>query len=283
MANHARTLVQHNKLDHIVEVIQGTIETTELPEKVDIIISEWMGYFLLRESMLDSVLLARDKFLKPDGALYPSHARMYLAPMRTSSAASRVNDFQNSMYGWSEFLREMKGYYQVDLDCLSEAFRTEQKEYYLNTSAWGNVHPTQLLGPGVAFKKYDLLNVTLEQLKADLAADVDLPMVDGGPIDAFCGWFDVDFQGSPEHPADEAVRLTTGPDPTGSTHWGQQVFMMNPSIDCAPGDTLSCNVKITRQQVNHRLLEMAMSVKVEGKSIYAQESSGPRQLNWHID
>ena len=43
----------------VIEVIQGTIETIELPEKVDIIISEWMGYFLLRESMLDSVLLAR--------------------------------------------------------------------------------------------------------------------------------------------------------------------------------------------------------------------------------
>lgn len=44
----------HVQLDHIVEVIQGTVETIELPEKVDIIISEWMGYFLLRESMLDS-------------------------------------------------------------------------------------------------------------------------------------------------------------------------------------------------------------------------------------
>jgi hypothetical protein len=42
------------QLDHVVEVIQGTIETIELPEQVDIIISEWMGYFLLRESMLDS-------------------------------------------------------------------------------------------------------------------------------------------------------------------------------------------------------------------------------------
>lgn len=45
----------------MIEVIQGTIETIELPEKVDVIISEWMGYFLLRESMLDSVVLARDK------------------------------------------------------------------------------------------------------------------------------------------------------------------------------------------------------------------------------
>ncbi len=68
----------------MIQVIQGTIESIELPEKVDIIISEWMGYFLLRESMLDSVLLARDKFLKPGGALYPSHARMFMAPIRSN-------------------------------------------------------------------------------------------------------------------------------------------------------------------------------------------------------
>jgi len=35
--------------------------------QVDIIISEWMGYFLLFESMLDSVLFARAKYLKPGG------------------------------------------------------------------------------------------------------------------------------------------------------------------------------------------------------------------------
>jgi protein arginine N-methyltransferase 1 len=45
----------------VIEVIQGTVETIELPEKVDVVVSEWMGYFLLRESMLDSVVLARDK------------------------------------------------------------------------------------------------------------------------------------------------------------------------------------------------------------------------------
>ena len=50
------------QLGGVIEVIQGTIETVELPEKVDIIISEWMGYFLLRESMLDSVLVARDRW-----------------------------------------------------------------------------------------------------------------------------------------------------------------------------------------------------------------------------
>ena len=82
------------QLGGVVEVIQGTIETVSLPEKVDIIISEWMGYFLLRESMLDSVLVARDRFLKPGGALYPSHARLYLALMRSQHTQQRVTDFQ---------------------------------------------------------------------------------------------------------------------------------------------------------------------------------------------
>ena len=45
-------------------------------EKVDIIISEWMGYFLLYESMFDSVIYARDKWLAPGGMLMPNRANL---------------------------------------------------------------------------------------------------------------------------------------------------------------------------------------------------------------
>ena len=48
-------------------------------QQFDIIISEWMGYFLLYESMLDTVLLARDKYLKPGGLIFPDTATMYIA------------------------------------------------------------------------------------------------------------------------------------------------------------------------------------------------------------
>ena len=37
---------------------------------MDVIVSEWMGYFLLYESMLDSVIWARDKYLAPGGACF---------------------------------------------------------------------------------------------------------------------------------------------------------------------------------------------------------------------
>lgn len=49
------------------------MEKTTLPvEKVDIIVSEWMGYFLLFEGMLDSFIYARDTYLKPDGLILPN-------------------------------------------------------------------------------------------------------------------------------------------------------------------------------------------------------------------
>lgn len=53
-------------------------------EKFDIIISEWMGYFLLYESMLDTVLLARDKYLQPDGLIFPDVATLYVAAIEDS-------------------------------------------------------------------------------------------------------------------------------------------------------------------------------------------------------
>eukprot|EP00197_Chlamydomonas_leiostraca_P014660 CAMPEP_0202867434 /NCGR_PEP_ID=MMETSP1391-20130828/9431_1 /ASSEMBLY_ACC=CAM_ASM_000867 /TAXON_ID=1034604 /ORGANISM="Chlamydomonas leiostraca, Strain SAG 11-49" /LENGTH=379 /DNA_ID=CAMNT_0049547481 /DNA_START=156 /DNA_END=1295 /DNA_ORIENTATION=+ len=283
MANHARKLVAHNKLDGVVEVLQGTIETIELPEKVDIIISEWMGYFLLRESMLDSVIVARDKFLKPGGALYPSHAAMYMVPIRTHMTAQRVTEFQGSMESWAEFLHEMQDYYQVDLDVLSDNFRKEQREYYLHTGQWTDVHPQQMLGSPCCFKKYDLHKVTLAELQAPLVEEFSMHVADGGPVEALCGYFDVSFRGSDENPADNDVKLTTSPDPTGATHWGQQVFYVHPALDCAPGDKLKAKFTMTRKKENHRLLQIRMGVKVEGPSIYAEQNATPRELHYNIE
>lgn len=48
----------------VITVLKGKVEEIDLPvAKVDIIISEWMGYFLLFENMLNTVLYARDKWL----------------------------------------------------------------------------------------------------------------------------------------------------------------------------------------------------------------------------
>lgn len=63
-----------------ITLVKGKLEEAQLPlAEFDIIISEWMGYFLLYESMLDTVLLARDKYLKKGGLIFPDTAKLYLA------------------------------------------------------------------------------------------------------------------------------------------------------------------------------------------------------------
>jgi protein arginine N-methyltransferase 1 len=52
------------------------------------------------------------------------------------------------------------------------------------------------------------------------------------------------------------VQLSTAPDPTGATHWGQQTFSLHPAVDCAPGDALQGSIKIVRKKENHRLMEV---------------------------
>ena len=46
--------------------------------KADIIISEWMGYFLVYESMLSTVLVARDKWGKDGVQVMPQRAHLYM-------------------------------------------------------------------------------------------------------------------------------------------------------------------------------------------------------------
>lgn len=53
----------------VITIFKGKVEEVELPvDQVDIIISEWMGYCLFYESMLNTVIFARDKWLV--GALH---------------------------------------------------------------------------------------------------------------------------------------------------------------------------------------------------------------------
>ena len=66
---------------------------------VDVIVSEWMGYLLIYESMLRSVIVARDRFLKPDGHMFPSHAKLYLAPYSDKDYFDSYVNYWDDVYG----------------------------------------------------------------------------------------------------------------------------------------------------------------------------------------
>nr|CAH7764952.1 unnamed protein product [Callosobruchus chinensis] len=103
----AEELAEENNLSGVIKVLNGRVEDIALPEKVDIIVSEWMGFYLLHEAMLNSVIEARDKFLKPDGLLFPESATLYSAPCSVPALYDYWEDVQGvSMTCLASKLRE---------------------------------------------------------------------------------------------------------------------------------------------------------------------------------
>jgi protein arginine N-methyltransferase 6 len=99
IAVQAKEVVKANGLSDKVIVLHGRVEDVEIDEEVDVIISEWMGYMLLYESMLGSVITARDRWLKPGGLILPSHATLYMAPISHPDRYSHSIDFWRNVYG----------------------------------------------------------------------------------------------------------------------------------------------------------------------------------------
>jgi predicted RNA methylase len=68
IAYFAKEIVKKNKLDDKITVIKSKIEEVQLPvDKVDIIIHEMIGVFVVAKNEIDPVLGARDKWLKKGG------------------------------------------------------------------------------------------------------------------------------------------------------------------------------------------------------------------------
>jgi protein arginine N-methyltransferase 1 len=287
MARHARQVMRANGVDHIVTVIQGAVEDVELPIEqdslvsddptgrhpnrvVDIFISEWMGYFLLRESMLDSLIRARDKFLKPrTGLMFPSHTTMYVAPVQDEEERrANCNEYAAAMSDWADFQETTKQVYGVSMEVLQDGFDREQKEYYLWSSRWRELPEEAVLAEPFAIKRLDMMTCTIEESKgiydtdalSRFSFDVDGTKV-RGPISGLAGWFTADFRSrTDEEGRDGAPKihhpsfLSTGPE-NGYTHWGQQVFYFASGIPLFHGETttLTGSLEMTRTKENARL------------------------------
>lgn len=263
MAKHARKMVEKNGFSGVIEVIQSSVEDLQLDCKVDIIISEWMGYFLLRESMLDSVIRARNRWMKPDGVMFPSHATMFFGAISNEEDRSaRMNEFQGSMMEWVKFSQEMKEFYNLDMSALNEPYEREQAEYYVYSSLWTELHSEHNVGQAVVIKRMDLNTCTLADAECVPITPFEITVPFAMTVSGFAGWFTVDFAGSASNLVSKRVTLTTGPE-GGYTHWGQQVFYLKDAIQCTADTKLSGVIQMPRQEKNKRLYNFEIVMKVD--------------------
>src|SRR5579862_3570417 len=69
VAGVARRVIERNGQTERIEVLQSDLEDVALPEKVDVIVSEWMGGFGVDENVLAPLVMARDRWLKAGGTI----------------------------------------------------------------------------------------------------------------------------------------------------------------------------------------------------------------------
>ncbi|KAL7491688.1 hypothetical protein ACHAWT_001098 [Skeletonema menzelii] len=319
MAKYAREVVRANGLEDVVMVIQGAVEDVTIPEEdwdrfdlqmedgdvnseeechvnqpqsqskvVDIIISEWMGYFLLRESMLDSVIRARDMFLKPkSGILLPSHATMLIAPiMNAYDHSVIVKEYKEGMVEWNDYLNNLKKQYGVDMSILTEDYDKEQRDYYLKSSHYVQLEDDVILAPPAVVKTLDLAVCTLEDAKGvgETAFSFDIESSEGGEgddeINGFAGWFTVDFQTRTDEVGKKfgakmknPVHFSSSPE-IGETHWGQQAFYFPSAIPIQRNS----KVKIDGTMEMYRSKENARLYNVKFRYTIAAAVDGSNNL-----
>ncbi|PVU95450.1 hypothetical protein BB560_005858 [Smittium megazygosporum] len=97
----AKLIIKENGFENKITLVKGKMEDVVLPfPQFDIIISEWMGYFLLYESMLDTVIYARDKYLTPEGLVFPDKAQMLIAGIEDGQYKEEKISFWDNVYGF---------------------------------------------------------------------------------------------------------------------------------------------------------------------------------------
>mmetsp|Transcript_19415 Transcript_19415/g.74541 ORF Transcript_19415/g.74541 Transcript_19415/m.74541 type:complete len:338 (-) Transcript_19415:77-1090(-) len=250
----ATVVVLTNGMKGKVEVVHSTVEELEeLPgevAKVDAIVSEWMGYALFYEFMLDSVIHARDKFLRPGGRMYPESARLFLAPFDDEAERSAKRQFWKSQYGL-----DFSGVaaYEERLRC-SEADVRE-------------LDPSSLLALRAAcVKEIDCHTVTAEGLEC--SSPFEFQVIGSGRVHGFALWFDVGF-------ATDGERLTLGTGPEDEpTHWAQTLIYLAEAQAVEQDDVISGEFQL-RRLGNSRGVAFELSFAVNGGPKQEQSSAMP--------
>ncbi|XP_048219607.1 protein arginine N-methyltransferase 6 [Perognathus longimembris pacificus] len=243
----AREVVRLNGLEGRVRVLPGPVETVELPERVDAIVSEWMGYGLLHESMLRSVLHARAKWLKEGGLLLPASAELFVAPVSDQGLELRLG-----------FWGQVKQRYGVDMSCL-ERFATRC------LMGHAEIVVTALSGEDVLarperFARLELARAGLErELEAGVGGRFRFRCYGAAPLHGFAVWFQVTFPGggagrpplvlstSPFHPA---------------THWKQALLYLDEPVPVEQDTDIAGEITLLPSPDDPRRLRVLLRYRV---------------------
>ncbi|KDP33742.1 hypothetical protein JCGZ_07313 [Jatropha curcas] len=237
MADMAKEIAESNGLSDVVTVLKGKIEEIELPvAKVDIIISEWMGYFLLYENMLNTVLYARDKWLVSDGILLPDKASLYLTAIEDAEYKDDKIEFWNKVYGF-------------DMSCIK---KQAMMEPLVDT-----VDQNQIVTNCQLLKTMDISKMASGD--ASFTAPFKLVAERDDYIHALVAYFDVSFT-----KCHKLMGFSTGPR-SRATHWKQTVLYLEDVLTICEGEALTGSMTVAPNKKNPRDIDIMVKYTLNGR------------------
>lgn len=256
----ARTNIFANKLDGVITCLRGKIEEINLPvEKVDFIVSEWMGYCLLFEAMLPSVIWARDRYLKLDGLMVPSHTVLHLAPFSDENFIADNIDFWRDVYGF-------------DMTAMQEKICEDMLIRQMPAKA--------VAGPSFPFATLDLHRAKVEDLVFVRDFNVTLAE-DTSSLDGWLIYFDTFFLTSRDTPLPDGARAETWSTTSGSTG---NAFTTGPQGKATHWQS---GVMVIERSKSGAQQSLKKDTKIRGKITYRQAKENVRglevDLEWELE
>jgi len=243
IAVQAAKLVAANDADDVIKVISGKIEEISLPEQVDIIISEPMGYMLLNERMLETFLHAK-KFLKPNGKMFPSRGDLHVAPF--TDEALFMEQFNKVNFWQQEF------FHGVNLSSLREPAMEEYFRQPVVDTFDISICTAKSQRHVIDFQTAD--ETELHRIEIPL----EFHMLSSGTVHGLAFWFDVAFIGT-----NTTVWLSTGPTQP-LTHWYQVRCMLSKPIFAKQGQLLTGKVLMVANA--KQSYDLTIECRIEGTS-----------------
>ena len=234
MSTGCERIVAGNNYKDIITVVHGRVENVTIKDlkHVDVIISEWMGFYLLHESMLTSLIFARDHWLAPDGLMVPSMASIYACPVN-------MDELHKESFG---FWKDVEGFDMSALIPVAEG------DVY-SRPAISVIAPKQCLAAPKCIATFDIGFVQLDDI-ASVKAKLTFKFDHDSIMDGVACWFDVVFQNDDDKLC-KTVTLSTSP-LSEPTHWKQTTVLISQRLAVEKGQAFTCQLQFDQDDENER-------------------------------
>lgn len=235
IADYAKVIVKQNNLEDKVTILKSKVEETELPvPQVDIIVSEWMGYFLIFESMLDTVLYARDKWLKKDGYILPDKASINIAALEDCEYKGDQVDFWNNVY-------------DINMSCLKPT---------VLSAPLVEECPRRAINSSIC-RVFDIDLYTVKKEDLDFSSQYELTFSRDDMFSGIVAWFDTEFSKVPNK-----FKLSTSPF-LKTTHWKHTIFYTKDDTPVKKNQTITGSICARKSEVNFRAIDVKILYRLD--------------------